>query len=241
VSLDALKRWWVAPAVALAVVVGMAVGWNRDRQSISELKRQAEFANLKAEGFAVAVQASARDLAAKAAELTALTAEVERLKHASPGVKPVEVWHGSTGPVVAGPVPASPPTVQPAPGAPADVGRLLSVGDKGEIRVAGSEWQTVAGNRVLVVAAEAWRLEPAPAVRLFGGPLRLDVSVAAPARPMGWGVGLMASAGRAGWMVGPALSPPPWKFWGLEVEGMAGATVGPSGEWAATGAALVRW
>jgi len=101
--------------------------------------------------------------------------------------------------------------------------------------------RTRSGNLVVVGAAEAWRVSPTPPARLFGGPLKLEVSTAAEGRAAGWGAGALAVAGRSGWAVGPAVSPPPLTFLGLQLEVLVGAGVGPAGDWSAGAVGLVRW
>jgi hypothetical protein len=254
-----VRSWWAVPALALVVCLLLVSAWNGQRRARGAAERAAEAAELRAAGLAVAADLTARQLRARVAELEAgsadLKAELERVRHASPGARPVGTVSATTGPVPAGgptrppwpcapvaPCPVTPdaPPVDPGP-PPALQACLLAAGDTGEVRVLGAALATRAGNLVVVGAAEAWRLDPGPPARLFGGPLQVKVSREAPVGTPGWGVGVVALAGRSGWAAGPAISPPPLSFWGLQLEALAGAGVGPGGEWAATGIGLVRW
>jgi hypothetical protein len=76
---------------------------------------------------------------------------------------------------------------------------------------------------------------------LFEAPLRLQVQAVAPGKELGWGAGVLATAGRAGWGLGPAASPPPLNLGPLSLELLFGGTAGPGGEWAAAVLGLVRW
>ena len=253
------RSWWAVPALALLVVLALVWAWNGQRRAAGEAERALEAAELRAAGMAVAGEATARQLRARVAELEAgsadLAAELERVRRAAPGARPVGTATATTGPVPAG-GPARPPwpcaPVAPCPMPPeAPAGPtvpaqalpacLLAPGDTGEVRVSGAALATRAGNLAVVGAAEAWRLEPGPPARLFGGPLQVDVVREKQRAGPGWGVGLVASAGRAGWSAGPAISPPPLALFGLQLEALVGAGVGQGGEWAATAAGLVRW
>jgi hypothetical protein len=251
-----VRAWWVGPAVSLIGLALVVAAWNGQRLARSEAERAREAAELARVGVSVAADATERQLRVRLADLTetshALAEELARVQAATPGARPVAVASGTTGPTPAGGAlrpgwPCAPvaPCSQPAEsGTPTTVAPpsacLLSAGDQGEVRVEGAALRTRAGNAVVVGAASAWRVSPGPAARLFGGPLHLEVSVAAPARPLGWGVGLMASAGSGGVVVGPMLSPPPWSVLGLQVEVFAGGGVGPAGDWTAAASLLVR-
>jgi hypothetical protein len=249
------SSWWFVPALALVVVALLAAAWNGQRLAARAAVRLAEAADLRAKGFGAAVEVKEAQLKERIASAAGLKAEVERLKKASPGSRPVVVASGTTGPLVAAGAarpgndgaPSAGAPVEPAHDAPPDVSPhltppvcLLAVGDAVELRANAAALRTPAGNLVVVGTAEAWRLQPAPAARLFGGPLKLDISALPPPSSLGWGVGLMASASRSGWAAGPMLSPPPWVVLGYQVEALAGAGIGPSGDWSAVLAALVR-
>jgi hypothetical protein len=229
----AARRW--APVVVVLLLLVAAVAYlEHGRRGALDATRLAEAEALRQQGVAVAAQTSA---AATRAALTAelsrsadLAAEVARLKRASPGVRPVSVTTGTTGAVpVTGAVPGS------------SLGCVLYEGDKGEVRLASATFATRGDNVVFVGAAEAWRVEPAPAVRIFGGPLAVETVMERPRPTAGWGVGAWAGVGRSGWAVGPALALPPLSLWRLQIDAVAGAGVGPGGEWQGGASAVGRW
>lgn len=262
-----LSSWWFVPAVALVVIGLLVHAWNGERTARGAAERAAEAAELEAKGVKRAAEATEAQLRARLAEaigqVEGLGAEVERIKKAAPGARPVSVWTGTTGSVVVGGIPrpgnwpCSPAAPCPSneaeksatPAEPAETARntprnipecVLAVGDRAEIRAGGATLETVKGNQLPVAVATAYRTWPLPETKIFGNRLVLDVSVAPPARPLGWGVGLMATAGRSGWAAGPALSPPPWVVLGVQLEALAGAGVGPTGDWFANAAVLAR-
>lgn len=259
----AARASWVLPA--LLVVVALVVAWRLDagRRAQGELARHLEAELLEQQGVMAATQARAAGLEAAlrmaAAASEDLGAELARVRGAAPGARPVLVAKGSTGPVKAGGLPraheergpaatgeeqagaAGPQSHDPrAAERPTTPACLLAEGDLGEIRTAVAGLETRAGNLVVVGAAEAWRLEPGPAVRLFGGPLRLEATVEQRGAGPGWGGGGYVAAGRRGWLAGPALSPPPWRVWRYQLELTAGGGLGPGGEWGAGGTVLAR-
>jgi hypothetical protein len=238
-----VRSWWFVPAIALVVVALLVSAWDGKRNAAALAERRAEAAELAAKGITVAREASERELKARLAAAkglsTDLAGEVARLEAASPGARPVAVFSGSTGALPAAPQPKPPAVTSASEPASATVCLFRST-DKGSIFLSGTTMETQAGNRVMLAVAEAYRVEPEPRIKLFGGPLKLDISVAAPPRSLGWGVGLMASASRSGWAVGPMLSPPPWVVLGVQLEALAAAGIGPTGDWAATAAILAR-
>ena len=178
-----------------------------------------------------------RELAADNADLADALKKAEK---AAKGARPIVVVHASTGPVSAAgaarPPPPPPGGEVPAPAA----GCLLATGDQGEIRAESVLLQTKAGNLVFVGTASAWRVEPGPPARLFGGQLMAKVAAEAPERPAGWGFGLAVTAGREGWMVGPVAASPPVRLWRYQGELSVGAAAGPGGEWGGVATAVVR-
>lgn len=216
------SRW--TPVVVLALLA-LWLAWRLDggRRSALEAGRLAEAEALRQAGIAVAAQADAAgvraSLHAQLQRSAELAAEVARLKRVSPGVRPVSVTTGSTGPVpVAGAA---------VPGSA--LGCVLFEGDTGEIRLASATFATRGGNLVFVGAAEAWRAAPAPAVKLFGGALAAETVVERPHTEAGWGAGAWAVVGRDGWAVGPALALPPVRLWRLQLEATMGAGMGSAG------------
>ena len=69
----------------------------------------------------------------------------------------------------------------------------------------------------------------------------MDVKMKDPGELPGWGAGVLATGGRGGWGVGPIVSPPPIRVWGLEGSLLVGVAVGAGGEWNAAGLGLLRW
>jgi hypothetical protein len=246
------SAWWFVPVVALVAILGLVHAWNGERSARSKAEKSAEAAELRAKGVEVAAEVTAAGLRSRVATLEGesadLRAEVQRVKAAAPGAKVVGVVTGTTGhlAVITPEAPpaatggAAPPSLQPAPGVLGDGGCLLHTGDSGEIKVSTVALETKAGNLVVVGAAEAWKAAPGPPARLFGGPLRLDVGREVPPASAGWGGGLGGWAGRTGWLAGPAVAPPPWKFWSHQVEVVGGAGFGPSGDWLVAATVVVR-
>lgn len=188
--------------LAAAVLAGLLVAWKLNGLvgAADAGRRAAEREALRAQGLAVAWERTARELATGADDLgrryAGLEGELARIRKASPGAHPVLTIEGSTAPVVVEVPPA-------APGAAREC--LLWAGDKGAVRLAGVGLETRAGNLVLGAVAEAWRVEPAPERRLFGGPLHLDVGRLAPEPARPWAGGLFAGCSAAGCGVGPAV------------------------------------
>jgi hypothetical protein len=243
-----VARWWALPA--LLVVVALVLAWRLDsgRRSALEAARLAEEARAKAAGLLVAEQSKGKTLEAEAKRLAAaipdLEAALAKARAALPGAKVSGTASSSTGPRPAGGDPRPGPVCPAAPGAPPAPVCLLAAGDEGEIRVDQVVLTGPAGATVLVGAASAYRVTPEPRTRLFGGPFRAELStakVASPPPPPGWGAGALVLGGRSGWAVGPAIAPPPVQFWGLRFELLAGAAVGPGGEWSTMATGLVRF
>jgi hypothetical protein len=259
----AARSRWALPAVL--VVAALAVTWKLDqgrraaeraRAAELELRRQAEARELEAEGLLVAERRKAGWLEENAAELLdqhhELAAEVDRLRRASPGARPVATVDLRTGPAAVSPGPRAQegaaaaqrhdPLAAAGAGAPSCV---LYEGDQGEVRVAGVVYETKAGNRVPILSLEAWRL--APEALLFGGPVRADLSRLStlapepPEREAGWGGGVVALGTGQGWAVGPLVAAPPLRLWRVQVEAAGGAAAGPSGTWGAVATAIGRW
>jgi hypothetical protein len=255
------NRW--SPVVGVAVLALVLVcKLDAGRRAADRAAQLAEAEELRQAGLVVAAERDARGMRAAlgAAVKTSedLAAELERVKRAAKGARPSVVFSGSTGPVVAGGAPRpnpgqeAPPTQgqdHPQAGAadregascPVSPACLLAAGDQGEVRVDEVILETKAGNVVLAGAASCWRLEPAPAARLFGGPLRGSLSVAKPRPEAGWGAGVWTGVGREGWAAGPALALPPARLWRLQVEAVVGGGLGPSGAWQGGASAVGRW
>jgi hypothetical protein len=94
---------------------------------------------------------------------------------------------------------------------------------------------------VFAGAASAWRIEPAPVTRLFGGPLRAELSIETPTnKPAGWGVGARVGFGREGWVAGGVVAGPPVRIWRYQVEPQGDVGVGSTGAWQAGVSGVVR-
>lgn len=192
---------------------------------------------------------TAKELRAQVTRLTdtntGLQAEIDKVRGAMPGARPVAVASGGTGPIAVGPaaglpVAGAPPasaTSTPSPVCPACA---LRVGDAVELRVAGVALQGDSGAVAVAATAQAWRVGDPP-VLLVEGPLKLEVQMRDPGELPGWGAGVLATAGREGWALGPAVSPPPLRVWGLEGSMVIGLALGPDGNWNAAGIGLLRW
>jgi hypothetical protein len=200
--LTALIRSLPSTLLLAALVALCAFGWmracNQASRARADVERTRQEGTLAAAGIATAAEVDRRALAGRleAAEryVAGLEAQVRRAQVAVPGLKPVAVVIGSTGPVQVGgassgaaPEPGEGPPTPPVAASP---GRecLLEPGDQGEIRVSGAALESRAGAVAVVGAAEAWRLRPDRL--LFGGPLHLEVSTEARARAPGWAYGL---------------------------------------------------
>jgi hypothetical protein len=255
-----LRSRWTLPAVLVVAALVLSGKLDagrraaeRARAAEAEIARLAEAGRLDAQGLLVAERVKRAELEAGAAELLErhadLAAEVERLKRAAPGARPVATVNLRTGPVAVSPGSGSQegaaaaqrhdPTAADSAGAPACV---LHAGDQGEVRVAGVVYETKAGNRVPILALEAWRLNPD--ALLFGGVARgawAEREPDPPAREAGWGGGVMAIGTGSGWAAGPLIAAPPLRLWRLQLEAAGGAAAGPSGTWAAVATAVARW
>jgi hypothetical protein len=236
--------------VALALTCKLQRGANAE----AEARRLAEAETLRQRGLVVVEQAKGKDLDARVRALTAenetLAAALAKAKKAAPGSRVVGVARASTGPVQVGGAggaagdPGSPGS-SGSPAAPSSSPLcLLYDGDEGEIEVDQVVLATRGGNRVLVGTAYAYRTNPLPHEPLFGGEFSAPLTEAAEERretKAGWGAGAFVTAGRHGYAVGPALALPPFRVWKAQVETVAGAGLGPNGEWQGGLSAVVRF
>lgn len=203
-----------AAGVLLAAVVALGLLLRAEHRKVAEFARTAEAAKLEADGLAVARQASERQLRAEAdaarAEVAGFAEALDRAQRAA-RARPVAVARSSTGPL---PVEAG-----AAPGAPqAGAQRLtcaLREDDHGQIDAVSEELRTEAGNKILVQAAQASRIDPDGSQhRLFGGELRADLtkylsSETEPPASRGLGVGPLAICTAGGCSAGAAVAAPP--------------------------------
>lgn len=256
-------------ALFAAVVIGVLVfGFVYSQNEVKTLKAAAEEAAAKAKRDAEAADLKTRGIQAASEETQAqMQAEIEGWKkkndalgmalsfalQAAPGSKPIATFTGSTGPLPGKSGPAATPpsggtaTVPPATVTPPPVAGgpvcMFYAGNQGEIRVpGGAVFRTEAVNHFAVAEAEAWRLNPD--AMLFGGQVKLDLKLPPPPPPerkVGWGAGAVLAVSGHGWTAGPAVAPPPWEVFRLQVEPIVGLSVGSGGEWSATGTLLGRW
>lgn len=255
------RSWWFLPAACVVVALVVA-GWlERGNSAVRDRNRMLEEEVARKAGLLVVERDTSAELAATAKRMVAenddLRSALAAAKAAIPGARVVATASASTGPRPAaglprpGPSRVEPgPACPPPPSAPQDEAPaasptcLLAAGDEGEIRVDQVVVDGPQGARVLVGAASAYRVMPEPRTKILGGPFRTDLSsaeMAAPPAEPGWGAGVVVVAGRSGWAVGPAISPPPRSVFGHKLEAAAGAAVGPGGEWSVTASGLVRW
>jgi hypothetical protein len=214
----------VAPWLLLGVAI-VAVAWlvhERERLSdlTSDLTRVAEAEALEAQGQIVEARAERDELEARLAEVSGRSAELaqalERARKAAPTARVVRVTEASTGSVA---VQGDPPpglgsaviedgTGAQRPDAQGDSQSpcLLRRGDRGAIWIREATLETAAGNKILVGAAEAWRLEPGPASRLFAGQFESTLTDSR--------------------MVSPTASGDGWPTWQVVAVGIGSALVG---------------
>lgn len=215
-------------ALAVAVLI-LGVALQAKSREVAEAARVAEAAQLETKGVKAAQAASERQMTAaltdarsQVAGFAVALARAERAAKA----RPVTVARGSTGPVAVS-APAAPAT----PGGAAAC--VLHAGDAGSIDVATAELRTEKGNRILVQAAEAARIDPdGSKSTLFGGEIRADLTqylsreVETPKVP-GMGAGALVLCIPPRCSYGGLLAAPP--VLGGHVEAAAGAFGGQAG------------
>jgi hypothetical protein len=233
VAAGAKAFWYVALIVAVLFALALlARACNGEREAKAELIRVQEQAEIRAAGLELI----------EGAEQAALQLELEQAKKGSASfaealaraeealkARTVIVVRASTGPV---PVetPENPDPPKKPDGAPAERPCLLRPGDQGEVAVTEAVLETEAGNRVLVGAAEAFRVSPAPRLRLFGGSFRTEITEAK-GEPVplesspGWGAGLMAGYGTSGPLGSAVVATPP--VFGDHLFGIGAFSAGP--------------
>jgi len=215
------SRWFpIVVVVLLAALLSHRL--NAGRSAEAEARRLAEAEVLRQRGLLVAAQLDRAGLAAEVRRLgPELQLALAAARRAAPGSRVTGAGASSTGAVPAGGE-ARPTSSTPAAALPTC---LLAAGDQGEVRVEQVVLETRGGNRVIVGVGEAWRLEPAPAARLFGGPFRAELSrigVEEPEERPGWAWGVVAGCGKAGCGVGPGGAFPPLRVGRWQVEASAG-------------------
>jgi hypothetical protein len=213
---------WVVFVVAAFLLMALLKECDRADRAEAEVERVKEDVALTAKNHTVAHRVNAEIL--KAALTTPLKAEIARLEK-DLGSKPKVVVVER---IVTAPSPAEGlPRPKPLPGEPCPQ-CMFAAGDTGEIRVDSAHVETAAGNEVVALSAECWRLTPEPATRILAGvasaPLS-RVSVVAPPKKLGWGAGLAGGYSTSG-PVGSVLvvSPP---FLGAHLEGVGVLSAGP--------------
>jgi hypothetical protein len=245
----------VAPVAVLVAITVVVWALNRGRGAERELARIAEEHALEVAGLNVAHQvdrdALMQDLLAEATASAKLADELARIQAAAPGAKPIATVHGATpwkpvGPAAGGagtPPPADHPGASPPVPASCPPCRLW-VGDEVRVKTSGAGMVTGLGNIAVAGIASVWRRpagDTGEGEQLHEEPLKLDVQVLETSKESGWGAGVLALAGREGWAVGPAASPPVLHVLGLDLELTVGVAVGPDGYWSSAAVGLVRW
>jgi hypothetical protein len=197
-----------ASLLFVATVVGGAwLARQAYRAHVLEVERRqvAEAESLRRLGLLVAERRTRAELEARAAELVAsdadLRGQLERLRRARAGARPVVAVQASTGPIAAQ---GEPPATQ------SEAPCLLRPGDTTEIRVTELHLLTEAGNRAVIGAARFIRLGPPDSV-LAAGPWAAELSSVEevePVRPWwtGWRIaGAVGVALGVGLVAGMAL------------------------------------
>ena len=243
-----LRAW--GPLILLAVVVGGGVWYvNKLRNQGNEAAQDRDRLALELAGASAVHEVTAKTLRAEVTRLTdtaaGLQAEIDKVRGAMPGAVVVGTASGSTGGVTVGPaagipVAGSPPASAAGTPSPVCPACALRVGDQVELKVYGVALQGDSGAVAVAATAQAWRVGEPPTL-LAEGPLRLDVKMKDPGELPGWGAGAVIVGGRSGYWVGPLLSPPPIRLWGLEASLLVGAGVGGGGEWGGLAGGLLRW
>lgn len=112
------------------------------------------------------------------------------------------------------------------------------------VKAAGAGMMTSLGNVAVAGVASVWRRpagDQGDGEQLHEEPLVLEVKIPEREAEKGWGAGVLALAGREGWAVGPAASPPVLHVLGFDLELVVGLAVGPGGYWTSAGSGVVRW
>jgi len=231
--------WWALLIVALffALLLG-ARACNGESTAKAALARFQQDAHLREVGFLVAMDATQKELASKAAEIPELQAEINRLKKVAPEVRIVRVERIVTAPAPAEGVPR-PPSM---PGEPCPQ-CLFAWGDTGQLRIDAVDLETREGNQVAVVHGEAWRITPGPETRILAGMASAPVSsLAAELPPLtrtpGIGVGLGIGYGTSGPLGSAMIISPPFLWQHVELAAIVSA--GPGMGVAGQGAVIYR-
>jgi hypothetical protein len=208
-------RSWLMLVGAVGLVLLLARACSGERAAEAEVRRLKEASELERAGFLVAQRASQAELEEQAKKIPALQTEIERLEKAlkaKPRIITVERIRTEPAPAEGTPRPL------PEPGAPCP-DCLFARGDTGDIRIDSVHLETREGNQVAAVAAECWRLTPAPETRILAGVGSAPVSsllVETPAEEPGWGLGLLAGYGTSG-AVGTVQGITPPLLWRLSL------------------------
>ncbi len=243
-KLSDLKPWipWIVLAVVIAVVGFFAKGYLDGLRGRAETaERQAKAAELRADGFAAARDATRKQLEDQVAGNAILAAEIERLQKKAPGSVIVGSVTGSTGWFQ-----LTPPTLPPGtPGQPAPRVCMIWSDEMLDIRAKGALARTPEGVLVGAGVASLWVLSRGlPEVKAQELPLRMELSALPPTPSPGWGFGGVISGfiapGTAGWWAGPRASPPPFRLLGVDWTGDFAVGAGPGGVFGGQGGFLGR-
>ena len=248
--MNRLRQWWLPVALLAVVVLGGVWYMNRLRNQGNEAAQDRDRLALELAGANAVHEVTARDLRREVTRLTdtnaGLQAEIDKVRGAMPGAGVVGTASGSTGGITVGPAAGQPVVGCPPASAAGTSSPVLSqpcalyVGDKIEMRLSAVALRGDSGAIGIAATGQVYRVG-SPPVLLGESPLKLDVKMRDTGELPGWGAGVLATAGREGWAVGPAVSPPPLRVWGLEGSMVVGLALGPDGNWNAAGVGLLRW
>jgi hypothetical protein len=203
-----MRNAFTAACMVALVAVGWCIHERVNAYALDERAKIAEAHALEADDLALLYDAELAERDALVEQLTKESASFkeayEKAKRAA-HVKVIEVVRTSTGPSLVG---GAPPTTVIDTTEPC----VLRKNDKGTVWVREATLETSNGNRILVGSAEAWRVSPEPAVRLFEGPFQAQLTEAksAPLPAQGFetwqlvliGVGIAVVSASAGVLIG---------------------------------------
>lgn len=217
-------HWRGASVAALIVIAVLAL-----RGCVAQEKR-AEAAEAAARTDHAQIQAQYDAALATVRKLSAdLDAKVDEAQRH--GGKTVAVFSGATPKAKVPPQPTPPPPSPSSPPAAKPEPCVLSVGNGFELKMSAVEIRKKDSGHV---AFADLSLDADNGLHLSGiaeAPVTLPPldAVAVPTLPSGWGLGVAVAAGTAGVQYGPAVSLPPIRLFGFELNTTASVTVGAAG------------
>jgi hypothetical protein len=220
------RQTLIAVVAAVGLICAGVLAVNHYRGAALSAQRLGEASDLTAHQVIVAQQLTAAQLDASARRLTAVQAELDRVRKAAPGATVVQTVSATTAPV----------TLQGA-------GCLLAAGDGLRLSVDQVELRTQAKNYVLAGVARALKIDAAGVeTELLAAPFTQETKLAVlgdDQRVLGWAVGPLGLISTRGSAAGLQVSPPPLELFGLRLELTVGAAVGSAGA-LLSGGILVR-